>query len=635
MHDLLLPIVIPGAAGLLVFALPARLRGLRTVIGVLGTFATLVASVWLIDTRTGVSWTWMQFGGLELDFALRMDAFSSWAVALVGLLSLLTAIYATGWFRGRGGVPGRYFAWMLLATSGACGVLLSDNLLLLVLFWELVTLMLFLLAVSGRDEGAPGAAKAFAVLGLGDMALLVGVVLIGMDRGWSLSALAASPLATDRALHVLTYVLLLAAAMAKAGAMPLHSWIPTMSTGTHASVMAFLPGAVDKILGIYLLARISLAWFAPTEGLRMVVMIIGAVTILGAVFMAMIQHDLRRLLSFHAVSQVGYMLLGIGTGTVIGVMGGLFHMVNNSIYKACLFLGAGSVERETGTMDLGRLGGLVRVMPVTFGAMFVAALAISGIPPLNGFASKWLVYEACIAADAPLFLVAALFGSALTLASFVKVLHSVFWGPKPTAMDGVREGAGGIGMPMAMVTLAALCIVLGVFAAWPLDDFIGPAAGLEAEGALTGSAALEGNAATWGEVGGATPPPRRYAPGAMQPYVITGLLAVGVLVLLLMAHMGQMRMRRVRPVFVGGQPFDRDVNRFPGTEFYKTVQDLPGVGSALRLGASGHLDPYEAAQRAGRPAVRLLRRLHSGLVGDYLFWCLLGLAIVVAVLLGR
>ena len=635
MNHLLLPIVIPGAVGLLILFLPARLRLLHIALGVGGALATLVADAFLIDVREAVSWPWMTLGGLQLDVALRLDGFSSWAVALTGLMSLLTTAYAAGWYRGRGGAPGRYFAWVLLATAGACGVLLADNLLLLVLFWELVTLMLFLLAVSGREDGAPGAAKAFAVLGLGDMALLVGAVLIGLDRTWSLSALAASPLATDRALHVLTYVLLLIAAMAKAGAMPFHSWIPTMSTGTHASVMAFLPGAVDKVLGIYLLARISLAWFVPSEGLRLVVMSLGAITILGAVFMAMIQHDLRRLLSFHAVSQVGYMLLGIGTGTFIGVLGGLFHMVNNAIYKACLFLGAGSIERETGTTDLGRLGGLVRVMPVTFGAMFVAALAISGIPPLNGFVSKWLVYEACLAADMPLFLIAALFGSALTLASFVKVLHSVFWGPKPTALDAVREGSGGIGMPVAMLTLAGLCIVLGVFAAWPLDAYIGPAVGLPTEGALVGSAALEGSEALWGEIGGAAVPAHRYAQGALQPALLTGLLCAGVLVLLLLAHLGQVRMRRVRPVFVGGQPFDRDVNRFPGTEFYRTVQELPGMGGALRLGASGRLDPYEAAQRAGRPAVQLLRRLHSGLVRDYLFWCLLGLAVVVAVLLGR
>ncbi len=633
MDALLLPIVVPGVLGLVVLALPRAFSSLRTVFGVGGSLAACGFGAALIGERGTFTCAWMEFGGLQLDFALRCDAFSSWAVALAGLFGFLTAIYVTGWFRDREDErPSRYFAWLLFATSGACGVLLADNLLLLVLFWEVVTLMLFLLAVAGRG-GAPGAAKAFAILGLGDMALLVGVVLIGLDRTWSISALAASPLVTDQALHVLTYVLLLAAAMAKAGAMPLHSWIPTMSTGTHSSVMAFLPGAVDKILGIYLLARISLNWFEPVEGLRIAVMTIGAITILGAVFMAMIQHDLRRLLSFHAVSQVGYMLLGIGTGTVIGVLGGLFHMVNHAIYKACLFFGAGSIERETGTMELSRLGGLAKAMPLTFASMFIAALAISGIPPLNGFASKWLVYEACVAADMPLLLIAALFGSALTLASFVKVLHSAFWGPKTTEMENVREGSGGIGMPLTMTTLAVLCIAFGVFAAWPLDHWIGPAVGLEADAALTGSAALEGKAATWAMVGASEVPERPYAPGTLQPFLITGLLCVGVLVLIVVAHMGQVRMRRMRPAFVGGQGFDRDHSRFPGTDFYRTVNEMPGLGGALRLGESGRLDLYEVAEHAGHPVVRLLRRLHTGLVTDYLFWCFLGVAAVVGALL--
>ena len=325
--------------------------------------------------------------------------------------------------------------------------------------------------------------------------------------------------------------------------------------------------------------------------------------------MAMLQHDLRRLLSFHAVSQVGYMLLGIGTGTVIGVMGGVFHMVNHAIYKACLFLGAGSVERETGTQELGRLGGLGRTMPVTFACMFVAALAISGIPPLNGFVSKWLVYQACVAVDQPIFLIAALFGSVLTLASFVKVLHSVFWGPRPSALDGAAEGSGGIGMPIAMVTLAALCVLLGVFAAVPLDAW--PSARWRVSTPRAPSRARPRSTApraTLAAVGAARVPahgPEGSHGAVFAPLAVTMLLLVGVLAALLVAFTGQMRARRVRGVFVGGQVLDRDVNRFPGTEFYKTIAELPGLGKALEVGERGTLDLYRVGGRSGRPPIRL------------------------------
>lgn len=641
MDSLLLPVALPGFAGLLALLVPRRLRPFRTVLGVLGALGAFIAGTAVVDLAGHTAMLGsFAFGELELDLTLRVDVFSGWAVAFVGLIGLLTVLYAVGWFRGRGGAPGRYFGWLLLAVAGANGVLLADGLLLLVVSWETVTLMLFLLVILGREEGREGAAKAFTMLGLGDLALIVGVILIGVANleagyanAWSLETLRAHPLGGTAALSVVAYLLFFVAAAVKAGAMPFHSWIPTLATGTHASVMALLPGSLDKVLGIFLLVRISLEWFAPSPALRMVVMIVGAVTILGAVFMAMLQHDLRRLLSFHAVSQVGYMLLGIGTGTIIGVLGGVFHMVNNAIYKACLFFGAGSVERETGTMDLGRLGGLAKTMPVTFASMFVAALAISGIPPMNGFVSKWLVYQACVAVDQPIFLIVALFGSVLTLASFVKVLHSVFWGPRPSALDGAKEGSGGIGMPIAMATLAVLCILLGVFAAVPLDAFIGPVAGLEATGPLTGSAALEGAAETLALVGEADPPPSSFATAMFAPLGITLLLVIGVLVGLLVAFTGQMRARRVRDVFVGGQVFDRDRNRFPGTEFYRTVSELPGLGKALEIGERGTLDLYRVGERATRPLIRLLRRLHSGLATTYLAWCLVGLALLFAVLL--
>jgi formate hydrogenlyase subunit 3/multisubunit Na+/H+ antiporter MnhD subunit len=450
-----------------------------------------------------------------------------------------------------------------------------------------------------------------------------------VEHPWSLSALAADPLATNGTATVAAYLLFLLAAMAKAGAMPMHSWIPTMAPTTHASVMAFLPGSLDKVLGIYLLARATVDWFVPSPALRWTVMIVGVVTILCGVLMALVQHDLRRLLAFHAVSQVGYMLLGLGTGTLVGALGAVFHMVNHALYKSGLFLGAGAVERETGTMELDRLGGLGRTMPVTFGCMLVGALSISGVPPLNGFASKWLIYQGCVAADAPWMLLAALFGSVLTLASFVKVLHSVFWGARPARLDGA-SGRGGIGVPAAMVTLAVLCVGLGVFAAWPLERFVGPAVGLE-HGA---AAALAGAPATWGPLhGAAAARPLDLPNGAYAPLAVTGLLVLGTLLALGLGYLGAMRSRRPRPAFVGGTPFDREVHRFPGTEFYRTVSELPGLRRALAWGEAGRLDVHEIFRRAGAPLVEGLRRAHTGLLQDYVSWCVLGAAAVLAFLI--
>lgn len=637
MGALLLPILLPTAIGLIAFFVPGRRHATSSTLAVVGALALLGTGLAILDERGGSSWPWLSLGPIDVDFALRVDAFSSWAVAFVGVLTLVAALYSAGWWRQRGGAPGRHAALVLLAGAGATTTLLADEFLTFIIGWEVVTLALFLVSISGRDDAGAGAVKAYTLLGVGDLALILGAVLLGIDRAaagvahpWSLSGLSDTPLATTRPTASAVYLLFLLAAMAKAGAMPMHSWIPSLSTTTHASVMAFLPGSLDKVLGIYLLARASMNWFVPSPALQGTVMAVGAATILCGVMMALVQHDLRRLLSFHAVSQVGYMLLGLGTGTVVGAMGGIFHMVNHALYKSCLFLAAGTVERETETMELDRLGGLGRTMPVTFACMFVAALAIAGVPPLNGFASKWLVYQGCVAAGAPVMLVAAVFGSVLTLASFVKALHSVFWGARPARLDGARE-RGGIGIPVAMLLLASFCVLLGVFAGWPLERFIGPAVGLEVDGAT----ALQGARSTWAPLhGAASPRPLDLPNAAYSPVAVSGLLVLGSLLALGVAYLGAMRSRRVRPAFVGGSAFDREHHRFPGTEFYRTVREVPWLDRAIAVGESGRLDLHEVFRRAGAPVVDLLRRRHSGLLQDYVTWCLLGTAIVLVFLLG-
>ncbi|GAG46575.1 unnamed protein product, partial [marine sediment metagenome] len=233
-------------------------------------------------------------------------------------------------------------------------------------------------------------------------------------------------------------------------------------------VTAFLPASLDKLLGIYLLARIAMNLFVMNKAMGTVLLVVGAITIIAAVMMALIQHDLKRLLGYHAVSQVGYMLLGIGTGNPIGIAGGLFHMLNHAIYKSCLFLCGGAVEQKTGTTNLDKLGGLAKVMPITFVTCLVGALSISGVPPFNGFVSKWMVYQGVIELGRQgdklwiIWLTAAMFGSALTLASFMKLIHATFLGQRANNQASKRTNEVHWTMWLPMVILSGLCIIFGV-----------------------------------------------------------------------------------------------------------------------------------------------------------------------------
>jgi NADH-quinone oxidoreductase subunit L len=237
--------------------------------------------------------------------------------------------------------------------------------------------------------------------------------------------------------------------------------------------MAFLPASIEKLLGIYFLSRISLDLFilTPESWVSTMMMTVGSLTIILAVMMALIQKDYKRLLSFHAISQVGYMILGIGTAIPVGIVGGLFHMINHAMYKSCLFLTGGAVEHQTGTTDLKSLGGLGRIMPVTLTCFLIAAASISGVPPFNGFFSKELVYDGALERGTFFYLVAVT-GSFFTAASFLKLGHAAFFGNRPKNLAKVKDPNGFMLVPM--VTIALLCVLFGLWNALPLDNYIVP-----------------------------------------------------------------------------------------------------------------------------------------------------------------
>ena len=206
----------------------------------------------------------------------------------------------------------------------------------------------------------------------------------------------------------------------------------------------------------------------------MTLMIIGSITIILAVAMALIQKDYKRLLSYHAISQVGYMILGVGTLVPAGIVGGLFHMINNALYKSCLFLTGGSVEKQTGTTDLQKLGGLWKTMPVTFACFAVAAVSISGVPPFNGFFSKELIYDGALERGW-IFYFAAVAGSFLTAASFLKLGHAAFIDKQRSKLEKTKEAP--ISMLVPMIVIAAICIIFGIWNSLPINGLITPSIG--------------------------------------------------------------------------------------------------------------------------------------------------------------
>ncbi len=582
MHPFVLMLAIPALAGLLGY-LVGRLRNEFCFIGAVGT---LYYAVRLFFRSRGnvIEYVFGRLGSLPLGF--RLDAMAGFMLLFAALFCVLVVIFSFRYMRGRDGTRG-YYLYLLLGLSCANGVLLAANLVVMLFFWGFLLAVVYGLLLVGRDAGGKVAAKALVVVGLSDFAMLLGIALLLCRGGWVNTAPAAPLPLTDPTM-ILAFLLVTVGALAKAGSMPFHSWIPAAGETAPATVMAYIPASLDKLLGIYLLVRLSVYMFdvASNPVVRNVLMAVGSITILGAVMMALVQKRVMKLLSFHAVSQVGYMVLGIGTGIPVGIAGGLFHMLNNSIYKAGLFLSAGSVEHWAKTDEIDKLGGLARQMPLTFISFLVAAFAISGVPPLNGFVSKWMVYQGVIGLARegnrvyPVFLLAAMLGSVLTLASFMKLLHAVFLGQRPESLAKVREVGFGMWFPPAL--LASLCVVFGVFAYQiPLRGLIYPSLPLLIE-----------------------------PTGIWQPMLATLLLlaslGIGVVIYLL----GTARRPTAARTFVGGEKTaEEEEGRVVGTAFYSPVKHLPILSDLLRFGELGAFDLYNWILAAGRATAFVARRL--------------------------
>ena len=551
------------------------------------------------------------------DGLFRYDLLSAFVGGFAALFTLLIVVYSIGYMRGRQGL-GRYYAYVLLTFVVALAALFADNLLLFVILWGFLGLLLYLLIVQGRGERASlTAKKAFVVIGATDALMLLGFALLWrMTPGVEMTELAMSSVRVGLTewTGVVAFLCLASAALAKAGAMPFHTWVPDTAEDAPIPVTAYLPASLDKLLGIYLLARLVLEMFEMTPAMNLLLMAVGSFTIIAAVMMALVQHDLRRLLGYHAVSQVGYMVLGLGTGNPLGVAGGLFHMVNNAIYKSGLFLCGGNVESRTGTSDLDRLGGLAPRMPLTFGSFLIAAIAISGLPPLNGFVSKWLVYQGIIESGRQggslwvVWLLAAMFGTALTLASFAKLLHAVFLGQAHPGTAPVAERAEvGASMWLPPALLALLCVVFGVLALQvPLGLWIFPS--------LAGAVEMLG---VWDPI-----------PATL---LLLGALALGLLPYL-WASFGKVRV--VEP-FIGGEILDRQEGmRVSGVRFYRTVEELRPLNAFYRAAEAKWFDVYEVGKRLFLGLSKLLGIAHNGLLPRYVTWCLAGMVLVFYLLKG-
>jgi formate hydrogenlyase subunit 3/multisubunit Na+/H+ antiporter MnhD subunit len=596
--------------------IPDKARALHKLLTIIIAAVVFFLAVQIFTADGVLKYTYpiLQMDNLSIDLLLTTTALKKFILLFAAGLGFLISVYSM-----KLASPAKqlniYFGSLLMTIGGAAGIILADHLLMLLIFWEIVTVSLYLLITTGGKNANFAATKSFAMIAVSDAAFLLGIAMIWASA--QTLVISEMNILTDSALHITAFLLLMLAAITKAGAMPLHTWLPESGQTAPASVMAVLPAALDKLLGIYLLVIIVREIFIlQSAALALILAIIGSATIIIAVMIAMVQHNLKKLLSYHAVSQVGYMILGIATMTPVGIAGGLFHMLNNAIYKCCLFLCAGAVEETTGTAELEELGGLGNKMPFTFLACLIAALSISGIPPFNGFVSKWMVYQGVIEMGStgtqnistslwPLWLLTAMFASALTLASFVKIIHSIFLSRLPSDKTDVKEAPVSMLIPMSV--LAILCILFGVFYNIPLKMFIYPALGITASDTTTF--------------------------GFWDSILAAAFIAIGIIIgcIVLIISLSKRKVTIV-PTWTCGETQPNDDMIIPGTHFYKTISSMKPFKQLYNTQEKGVYDTYNYGKVIGSAFTNFLRWLHSGLLPMYLTWAMLGLLIILIVI---
>ena len=419
---------------------------------------------------------WMPI--LGLNFTLMLDGLGFFFALLILGIGLLIIAYARHYLS-RDDNMGQFFTYLLLFQGAMVGIVLSDNILLLLVFWELTSLSSFLLIGYWKHlpEGRQGARMALMVTSLGGLAMIGGMLILGQIVGsYDLSVILQNrELIQADPLYVPALILILLGCFTKSAQFPFHFWLPhAMAAPTPVS--AYLHSATMVKAGIFLMARMwpvlsgTPEWFMIVTSAGLITMVLGAM-------IALFKHDLKALLAFSTVSHLGLITMLLGTGTAFGAMAAVFHILNHATFKAALFMSAGIIDHGVHTRDIRRLGGLRKLMPVTFMIASLAALSMAGIPLLNGFLSKEMMLEEAL--HTSLFgmpwLVPALatFGSLLSAAYCFRLIGHVFLGPVRDDYPATPHDPGaGLWIPPAILVVLVVMIGVAPFLAEPFVKLV-------------------------------------------------------------------------------------------------------------------------------------------------------------------
>jgi multicomponent Na+:H+ antiporter subunit D len=363
----------------------------------------------------------------------------------------------------------------MIMMTGMNGTVMLTDIFSLYVFIEITAVSSFILIASRRDlNGLEGAFKYIILSATATIMMLVSISILLLAAGeTSFAAVGAAVRQSGgNPLVILAIGIFICGLFIKGGLVPFHGWLPAAYSAAPPAVSVLLAGIATKTSGIYALIRLATSVFAGNVAINHILMLVGTVSILVGAFAALGQSDFKKMLAYSSISQVGYIVLGLGCGTALGIVGAVFHLFNHSIFKSLLFVNSAAVEKQSGTTDMNKLGGLGAKMPITNATSLIAFLSTAGVPPLAGFWSKLIIVIALWQNSLYTYAVIAILASILTLAYLLLMQRKVFFGILADGLQNVKEAGFAISLPA--VVLAAITIGVGLGFPWMFNSVLMP-----------------------------------------------------------------------------------------------------------------------------------------------------------------
>lgn len=489
-HFPILAIVVLFLGAFLTVLFGSKNKVARTIIVCAAAFSSFIFIVSLIkpvmiDGEIISYWmgNWEPVSGYAIGIGLEVDQLNLFFGLLVSLTVLISGLYSFK-YMSKDDTLEKYYVLYLMLSGAVLGLVLTGDIFNMFVMIEIMTFAaVALTAFRNYAEGALEAAFKYLVIGsIGSSFVLTGIIILySQVHTLNMAQISALLYNNMTPSAIFAFALMFAGFAVKSFIVPFHPTAPDAYMAAPSSVSMLFSGMVNKA-GVYGLIRLTYIIFQSMNlsSMQFLLVFLGSITMFVGVTMALSQHDFKRLLAFHSISQIGYVMTAVGLSTALGITGGLYHAMNHTLFKGLLFLCAGAVYYSVGTTDLDKLGGLAKKMPQTTAIFLIGAFSISGIPPFNGFVSKWLIYHAAFQKAMEtqnigyLFAtIVALIVSVMTLASFIKVSQSVFFGELPEEYKETKEAP--LSMRIPMWIMAVLCFAAGVLPQYVTKYLVSPA----------------------------------------------------------------------------------------------------------------------------------------------------------------